>query len=107
MQHIKYAFCYGSGAFQQTGSEMCSNVLDYILVVDSCQHFHAQNIKENKKDYSFLRYFGADTICHVQGTGVYFNTLVPFGSRTIKYGVVSSKDFEADLLGEYCISHPK
>ena len=100
LNHIKYAFCYGSGAFQQTGSKMDSNVLDYILVVDSNHDFHADNLKRNKSDYSFLKYFGVDAVTKVHGTGVYFNTLVPFGSRTIKYGVVSSTDFQADLLGE-------
>lgn len=79
---------------------MKSNVLDFILVVDSCAKFHAENLKRNSKDYSFLKYFGCDLICKVQGTGVYFNTLVPVGSRTIKYGVVSSLDFKSDLLGK-------
>lgn len=101
MNHIKYAFCYGSGAFQQTGSKMASNVLDYILVVDSNHHFHSDNMKLNKSDYSFLKYFGVDALTKVHGTGVYFNTLVPFDSRTIKYGVVSSTDFQADLLGMF------
>lgn len=98
-KHIRYAFCYGSAAFQQSGSEMKNNVLDFVFVVDSSKNFHAENLKVNPKDYSFLRYFGCDTVCNVQGTGVFFNTLVPFGSRTIKYGVVSNLDFKSDLLG--------
>ncbi|XP_067938956.1 phosphatidate cytidylyltransferase, mitochondrial-like [Watersipora subatra] len=97
-QHIQFAFCYGSAAFQQKGSVMTSNVLDFILVVDSCTNFHSQNLRQNFRDYAFLKYFGSDTICKLQGTGVYFNTLVPFGGRTIKYGVVSSLDFKSDLL---------
>lgn len=104
LKEIQYAFCYGSAAFQQTGSQMKNNVLDFIFVVDSSQRFHTENLSLNHRDYSFLKYLGCETVCKVQGTGVYFNTLVPFGSRTIKYGVVSSLDFKSDLLGEYVLN---
>lgn len=100
LTHIQYAFCYGSAAFQQSGSKMKNNVLDFIFVVNSSENFHGENLKANPRDYSFLKYLGCDTICKVQGTGVYFNTLVPLGDRTIKYGVVSSLDFKSDLLGK-------
>lgn len=98
VKYMQYAFCYGSGAFKQSGSDMKSNVLDYIFVVNNSKGFHADNIKQNPKDYSFLKYLGSDAVYKVQGTGVYFNTLVPLENRTIKYGVVGSLDFKSDLL---------
>jgi len=80
---------------------MAANVLDFILVTDDSTRFHEENLKKNKGDYSFLGYFGAHTVRSVQGTGVYFNTLVKHRDRTIKYGVINSVDFKADLLGKY------
>lgn len=99
MQHIEYAFCYGSGAFPQMGSNMSSNVLDFILVVSDAKRFHADNLALNSRDYSSLKYLGAGIVSRVQGRGVYFNTLVPLDCRTIKYGVVSRSALISDLTG--------
>lgn len=99
-RNLQYAFCYGSGAFQQTGSDMSSNVLDFVLVVNSPEQFHKENIAANGSDYSFLKHFGGKSVATIQGDGVYYNTLVPYQQRTIKYGVVSTKAFNDDLIGK-------
>lgn len=99
---IQMAFAYGSGAFQQDNSkETSKNMLDFIFVVDKPRRWHRENLDKHPLHYSFLKYFGPRHISKFQesyGAGVYFNTLVRMNGRTIKYGVVSTRRVEADLL---------
>ena len=98
---IQMAFAYGSGVFQQTGQDKSKNMLDFILVVDDPQAWHKENLKLNKSHYSFLARLGPKYISIIQenyGAGIYFNTLVPFEDRLIKYGVISKDRLVTDLL---------
>lgn len=98
---IQMAFAYGSGVFQQTGQDKSKNMLDFIIVVDNAHTWHAENLKVNKSHYSFLSTFGPKVISKIQekyGAGIYFNTLVPFEERLIKYGVISKNRLVTDLL---------
>lgn len=79
---------------------MAANVLDFILVVPDALTFHSENIKLNSKDYSFVKYLGPGAVSYLQGSGVYFNTLVKHNNRTIKYGVTSSHSLIHDLQGK-------
>jgi len=99
---IQMAFAYGSGVFKQTGVDMSKNMLDFIVVVDNPQQWHTENIAINKKHYSSLcRMLGPQKITNIQtnyGAGIYFNTLVPFENRLIKYGVIGTETLVSDLL---------
>ncbi|KAL4237379.1 Phosphatidate cytidylyltransferase [Mactra antiquata] len=98
---IQMAFAYGSGVFQQTGGDMSQNMLDFILVVDDPKQWHRDNLEINRKHYSFLKRLGARQISRLQdsyGAGIYFNTLVPFEQRLIKYGVIGTDRLVSDLI---------
>ncbi|XP_052272135.1 phosphatidate cytidylyltransferase, mitochondrial-like [Dreissena polymorpha] len=98
---IQMAFAYGSGVFQQAGGDMSKNMLDFILVVDNALQWHSENLAMNNHHYSFLRRFGPQAISNIQskyGAGVYFNTLVPFENRLIKYGVIETRTLIEDLV---------
>ncbi|XP_060552843.1 phosphatidate cytidylyltransferase, mitochondrial-like [Ruditapes philippinarum] len=98
---IQMAFAYGSGVFQQTGADMSKNMLDFIVVVDNPTEWHRENMEQNFKHYSFLKHLGAKTVSKIQnsyGAGIYFNTLVPFEQRLIKYGVIGTDVLISDLL---------
>lgn len=98
---VQMAFAYGSGVFQQTGQDTSRNMLDFILVVDDPHTWHADNLKLNRSHYSFLSKLGPYYISRIQenyGAGIYFNTLVPFENRLIKYGVISKSRLITDLL---------
>lgn len=103
-QDISLAFAYGSGVFKQAGTtqgQMGKNMLDFIFAVDDPITWHTMNLIENRKHYSFLKYFGPKQISSIQndyGAGVYFNTLVPSDDRLIKYGVISTDALIDDLL---------
>lgn len=98
---IEMAFAYGSGVFQQSGQDKSKNMLDFILVVNDTFSWHAENLKLNRSHYSFLSRLGPYYISKIQenhGAGIYFNTLVPFEDRLIKYGVISKSRLISDLL---------
>ena len=98
---VQMAFAYGSGVFQQTGQDTSRNMLDFIMVVDDPHTWHTDNLKLNRSHYSFLSKLGPYYISRIQenyGAGIYFNTLVPFENRLIKYGVISKSRLITDLL---------
>ncbi|XP_067680344.1 phosphatidate cytidylyltransferase, mitochondrial-like [Haliotis asinina] len=99
---MQMALAYGSGVYQQEGHvDMSKNMLDFIFVVDDPLSWHRQNIRMNPKHYSFLKFFGPKHVTRVQdkfSAGIYFNTLVPFEERVIKYGVISTDRLITDLL---------
>ena len=98
---IEYAFAYGSGVFQQSNNRPTKdNMVDLIFVVKEPKAWHAANLETYPGHYSFLQSFGPDFIASLQchyGAKVYFNTLVNFEGRMIKYGVISRNDFMDDM----------
>ncbi|KAK3512568.1 hypothetical protein QTP70_017235 [Hemibagrus guttatus] len=119
-QDISLAFAYGSGVFKQAGAsqgQMRNNMLDFVFAVDDPITWHAMNLIDNRKHYSFLKYLGPKHISSIQneyGARVYYNTLVPSEERVIspktaqkintgvseliKYGVISTDALMDDLL---------
>lgn len=98
---IQMAFAYGSGVFRQEGQSGTSqNMMDFVFVVDQPFTWHQENLKKHANHYSFLQHFGPKLISNVQecSAGMYFNTIVPFEDRLIKYGVTSTASFKQDLL---------
>lgn len=76
-------------------------MVDFIFVVDSPYLWHKQNIVMNRHHYSGLATLGPTAIVTVAervGVGVYFNTLVDIGGRTVKYGTVGLDAVRQDLL---------
>ena len=101
-KYLRLAFAYGSGVFQQQNHKHKSqNMIDFIFVVDEPMLWHEENLAIHSNHYSFLKYLGAGKVAAIQerlGAFIYFNTLVPFHDRTIKYGVISQRDFINDLM---------
>lgn len=99
---IRFAFAYGSGVFQQQGhASVKDNMLDFIFVVNDAFSWHYQTHSKYPDHYSFLSKFGPKGIAKVQknlGAKIYFNTLVDFDDRIIKYGVIDLEDFSNDML---------
>lgn len=104
-QHIKFAFAYGSGVFEQLNNVSESNMIDFVFVCDNAYKFHSENLKQNASHYSFLKWFGPKFISYVQndfGAECYYNTLVELNvenkKHLIKYGVVSERALVRDLF---------
>lgn len=98
---ISYAFAYGSGAVSQQNEDLSEKMVDYIIVSNDSLRFHKDNLTQNPKHYSFIRLFGPDKLTTLQtkfAARLYFNTNVRSNNRLIKYGVISTDDFQADLL---------
>ena len=98
---ISYAFAYGSGAITQQNEDLSGKMVDFIIVSNDSERFHKDNILKNPKHYSFVRLFGPEKLTLLQtqfGARVYFNTNVRSNNRLIKYGVISTDNFQADLL---------
>ncbi|XP_077988795.1 phosphatidate cytidylyltransferase, mitochondrial-like [Glandiceps talaboti] len=99
---MSLAFAYGSAVFQQKGyNQKANKMIDFVFAVDNPCKWHQQNFENNKEHYSFLRYFGAKRITTIQekfGAGVYYNTLVKMDDQLMKYGVVSTKALQEDLM---------
>jgi translocator assembly and maintenance protein 41 len=100
----RYAFAYGSAALPQAAAS-AGSMLDLILVVDDPQAWHADNLERNPLHYSAMaRVAGPALIARLQdssfGARLWYNTLVslPPSGRLVKYGVISSASFIADLL---------
>lgn len=102
-KNLTYCFAYGSGVKKQTGYDDKAQkdaMIDLVVCVDDAYEFHAENLKRNPRDYSFMRFLGPKLIDEYQGyaAGVYCNTLIPIDENTtIKYGVIRTKDLSDDL----------
>ena len=99
---VRWAAAYGSAALLQAGyKKKGGSMIDYVFVVDSSRDWHRENIRENPQHYSWLmKWCGADVVGWIQdhiGGGVYYNTLVDWKDRRIKYGVVSITKLREDL----------
>lgn len=99
---IALAFAYGSGVFKQDGNISPENMIDFVFVVNNSLEWHSENIFLHPSHYSFLGNIGTNAVVAVQdnyGAGVYYNTLVSFQGRMIKYGVINVENFERDMCG--------
>ncbi|KNC82408.1 hypothetical protein SARC_05304 [Sphaeroforma arctica JP610] len=99
-ENIVFAFAYGSGISPQEGSDIKDNMIDLVFAVEDSRRWHSENLKRNPTDYSAMRFLGPAAITHLQtkvGASVYYNTLVPFEDRLIKYGVIEADDLAKDL----------
>mmetsp|Transcript_45393 Transcript_45393/g.117526 ORF Transcript_45393/g.117526 Transcript_45393/m.117526 type:complete len:324 (-) Transcript_45393:146-1117(-) len=107
---ISLAIAYGSGVFKQKHEVKPGApppLLDYIFVVDDALEWHKQNLTENGDHYAPIFRQIAKTNTSAAARGVkrvqdisakaYFNTLVPWQDKQIKYGVVSKEAFIDDL----------
>ncbi|OJJ74384.1 hypothetical protein ASPBRDRAFT_193104 [Aspergillus brasiliensis CBS 101740] len=116
---IRYAFAYGSGVFQQTGSAPGSSqchpsapaaiknmqqgqgkMIDFIFGVSYSQHWHSLNLSQHRDHYSGLGSLGSYVVSQVQdrmGAGVYFNPYITVNGTLIKYGVVNLDTLCRDL----------
>ncbi|GKZ73230.1 mitochondrial translocator assembly and maintenance protein 41 [Aspergillus niger] len=116
---IRYAFAYGSGVFQQTGSAPGSSqchpsapaaiknmqqgqgkMIDFIFGVSYSQHWHSLNLHQHRDHYSGLGSLGSYMVSQVQdriGAGVYFNPYITVNGTLIKYGVVNLDTLCRDL----------
>ena len=97
------AFAYGSAVFaQDDNADAKNNMLDIVLVVDDTLEWHEANMKINRSHYSAVaRVFGPELISSLQddfGANMYFNTMVPWNGRIMKYGVISKKLLVDDLV---------
>ena len=96
------AFAYGSGVFKQEGNISRGNMVDFVLVVEDSENWHAQNLIMNPKDYSgLMSMLGGKVLGEIQdrfGAKCYFNTLIPFEDGLIKYGVINRSNLISDLL---------
>eukprot|EP01103_Thecamoeba_quadrilineata_P005128 TRINITY_DN1496_c0_g1_i6.p1 TRINITY_DN1496_c0_g1~~TRINITY_DN1496_c0_g1_i6.p1 ORF type:complete len:309 (+),score=73.81 TRINITY_DN1496_c0_g1_i6:216-1142(+) len=101
LPEFRFGFAYGSGIFKQKGyKEGEKPMLDLILAVDNSRDWHQNNIARNPSDYSFLSAFGPKLVANVQekfGASIYYNPLVPFHDRLIKYGVIQTDHLCEDL----------
>jgi len=99
---LRFVFAYGSGVFQQEGSaNVVRNMIDFVFAVDDPVTWHRENIAMNSRHYSSLRWLGSKYLSRLQdaaGARIYYNTLVPFEGRLIKYGVISLRSLIDDLL---------
>lgn len=103
---IRYAFAYGSGVFEQQGSNSLDKnkkpMLDFIFAVSHPEHWHSINLAQNPSHYALhARLLGSDFVGRLQNWGpaaVWFNPFVPVSGVNIKYGVVSIDNLCTDLL---------
>lgn len=98
---VEYAFGYGSGVMSQGKRQITKDTqVDLIFAVDDPIRWHAINIEQYPRHYSFLKNFGPGAISWVQqrlGAGVYFNPFVTINGIQIKYGVASVASLRDDL----------
>lgn len=105
---FEFGFAYGSGIFPQAGYDYQKSLplLDFILVVDEADEFHQLNFKRNPGHYSgFPSLLGPWFSSFVQRS-LFPIQFFPFtdlptasGEKIrAKFGVLSLRDFEDDLL---------
>ena len=98
---IDCAFAYGSGVFQQRNNKPAKdNMIDFSFVVNDPVSWHGSNLAKHPSHYSFIKHLGPKYVANLQcnfGASVYFNTLVEFEGRLIKYGVISMDHLLEDL----------
>lgn len=92
---------YGSGVNVQKGQEDRKPQIDLIVIVDNLKKWHTENIKKNKKDYSFTsRIFFKHGPYKLLKSGAHicYMTYIPFNNREYKIGTIEVSDFLNDLI---------
>ncbi|KAK6459871.1 mitochondrial matrix Mmp37 [Scheffersomyces coipomensis] len=106
---IKVSIGYGSGVFPQTGYNEQDQQqqqqqspsgeekqIDFINIVQDNQQFHRQNLKQFRDHYSFKN---LSLIKLIQGKdGIYFNPFIRLNHHLIKYGIISYRSSQLDLI---------
>lgn len=91
------AYGYGSGVFKQSGyNDKDKPQIDLILIVKDLKKWHLENIKLNKKDYSFIGklFFKNASISKLKGhTGITYLSNIIENKKVFKYGTIEEKDF--------------
>uniref|UniRef100_A0A0M3HNP5 Phosphatidate cytidylyltransferase, mitochondrial n=2 Tax=Ascaris TaxID=6251 RepID=A0A0M3HNP5_ASCLU len=98
---VRFAFAYGSGAIAQYGSQTEDKMVDFIIASSNSHTFHEENLDRNPSHYSMIRRLGARSITNMQrnfAARVFYNTLIRYKGRLLKYGVVECDDLQRDLL---------
>lgn len=91
---------YGSGINPQCGQENRKPQIDLIVVVDDLKKWHALNIQQNPKDYSFsgkLIFKYAPRKWLKSGGKITYMTYIPFDGSKYKIGTIEKNDFLNDL----------
>lgn len=78
-------------------------MLDLIMAVDDTREWHKQNMQENARDYSGVRWLGAGAVDLLQqmGAGAYFNPFVQINGRVSNSAVVVTHQGTGRLLISY------
>ena len=91
---------YGSGVNPQKGQQNRTPQIDLIVIVEDLRKWHKDNIKNNKKDYSFLsRLFFkyAPSKWLKSGGKICYMTYISFKESKYKIGTIEYQDFIEDL----------
>ncbi len=91
---------YGSGIKPQRGQENRKLQIDLIVIVNDLKNWHKQNIKMNKKDYSFSSrlFFKYAKVNWLKAGGkICYMTYLPFNGSKYKIGTIELADFLNDL----------
>lgn len=100
---VAHAFAYGSAVFARqnyTPSEAAAAMTDLVFAVRDPRAWHEHNLRLHRHHYSSLGWLGPRAVATVQegfGARVYYNAMVAWRGRTIKYGVVSIDALVDDL----------
>ena len=89
-------FGYGSGVFKQAGyTSKDKPQIDMIFVVEDMRKWHKENMKLNRKDYSFIGrlYFKYRRISKLKGkTGIAYISNIKENGSIFKYGTIEASD---------------
>ena len=95
------AYGYGSGIIKQEGyTNKDKKQLDLILVVNNLKEWHLKNMKQNKKDYSFIGslFFKNAKEEKLKGkTNITYISNIKENNNTFKYGTIEEKDLINNL----------
>ena len=97
---IRVLVAYGSAVKAQAGQKADDSMVDFIFGVEDAREWHDVNLKQHPLHYATAMLLGGSRfVAWVQalGAGVFYNTLVPFEGRRIKYGVVTTERLEHDM----------
>ena len=90
------AYGYGSGVFKQAGyTKKDKTQIDLIFVVEDLKKWHKENIKLNRKDYSFTGkvFFKFAPVSKLKGnTGITYLSNIKENGAVYKYGTIEEKD---------------
>jgi translocator assembly and maintenance protein 41 len=101
---VAHAFAYGSAVFapeQYTKAEASGAMTDLVFAVRDPLAWHRANLSIHPRHYSLVGRLGPGAVAALQehsGARAYYNAMVSWRGRLIKYGVVSVDALIDDLL---------